>query len=91
MNACGMLDFPLITYPFVEPFQECWSKLTNAVRTTPVLKGCAGCDKRNVCNPCVAMIYGETGTIDQKSTYMCQLAECILKQMKQELEEFHHE
>lgn len=90
MTACGMLDFPLTVQPFMDPFQECWSKLTECVRTTPVLKGCSGCDKREICNPCVAMIYGETGTIDQKAPYMCQLTECILKKMKQELEEIHH-
>lgn len=91
MTACGMLDFPMVTHPFEKPFTECWQKLTNCVRATPVLKGCAGCDKREICNPCVAMIYGETGTTDQKATYMCQLADSIHKQMKQEMEEIRHE
>jgi MoaA/NifB/PqqE/SkfB family radical SAM enzyme len=91
MTACGMLDFPMVMYPFVQTFRECWHKLTDCVRTTPVLSGCAGCDKREICNPCVAMIYGETGTVDQKAPYMCQLAESVLRQMKQELEEVQHE
>ena len=91
MTACGMMDFPMRVRPFDEPFLECWNKLTNCVRSTPVLKGCAGCDRREICNPCVAMIYGETGTVDQKAPYMCQLSENILKQMKQELEEIQHE
>lgn len=91
MTACGMLDFPLKTRPFEKPFRECWQNLTECVRSTPVLKGCSGCSKREVCNPCVAMIYGETGTVDEKAPYMCQLAESILKQMKQELEEMKHE
>ena len=87
MTACGMLDFPLVTHPFEKPLSECWQELTHCVRNTPVLKGCAGCGKREICNPCVAMIYGETGTVDQKSEYLCHLSESILKQMKQELEE----
>lgn len=87
MTACGMLDFPMTVYPFERPFRECWSSLTECVRTTPVLRGCAGCDKRHICNPCVAMIYGETGTVDQRAPYMCQLADYIIKQSKQELEE----
>ena len=91
MTACGMLDFPLIVKPFVDPFHDCWSRLTRSVRTTPVLNGCAGCDKRHICNPCVAMIYGETGTVDQKAPYMCQLAEHVLKQTKEELEEMKNE
>lgn len=87
MTACGMMDFPLKTMPFEEPFRDCWMKLTDSVRTTPVLRGCAGCEKREHCNPCVAMIYGETGTVDQKAPYMCQMSDQILTLMKQELEE----
>lgn len=91
MSACGMLDFPGVFHPFQEPFMDCWQTLTEKVRSTPVLKACSDCDRRDVCNPCVAMIYGETGTVDQKSPYMCQLAECIITKMKQELEELQHE
>ena len=87
MTACGMLDFPLVEVPFARPFRECWQELTEAVRNTPVLGGCAGCGKREVCRPCVAMIYCETGTVDQKSPYMCRMADSILEQMKQGLEE----
>ena len=86
MTACGMIDFPMRTMPFQENFHDCWLRLTDAVRTTPVLKGCSGCEKREVCNPCVAMIYGETGTVDEKSAYMCQLTDQILDQMKKVLE-----
>lgn len=84
MTACGMLDFPMKAETFKEPFLDCWMKITDSVRTTPVLKGCAGCDKKEICNPCVAMIYSETGTTDQKSEYMCQLAEHVLDQIRQE-------
>lgn len=90
MTACGMLDFPLAVAPFSDPFSECWSRLTERVRTTPVLKGCSGCEKRHVCMPCVAMIQAETGTVDQKAPYLCQLTDTVLKQMKQELEVIQH-
>lgn len=86
MTACGMLDFPLRTEPFKESFKECWMNLTNCVRTTPVLNGCRGCEKREICNPCVAMIYGETETVDQKAAYLCKLTDCVIEQMKQEQE-----
>ena len=86
MTACGLLDFPVRTAPFRETFKDSWLRLTNAVRTTPVLHGCAGCEKRKVCNPCVAFIYGETGTVDQKSPYMCRIADTILACMREEQE-----
>lgn len=91
MTACGMVDFPVVKTPFVQSFRDCWQELTEMVRSTPVLRGCAGCEKREFCNPCVAMIYSETGTVDQPAPYMCQLADSILAQMKREQEEIAHE
>ena len=91
MTACGMISFPLSAYPFQRPFRECWMEITNRVRNTPVLKGCANCKNRDLCNPCVAMIYGETGTVDQKSEYMCHLTECIRDLIDQELEGLSNE
>ena len=91
MTACGMVEFPVTVHPFEDSFRDCWLKLTDRVRNTPVLKGCAQCDKRDICSPCVAMIYGETGTVDQKAPYMCALTDSILRNMKKELEEISDE
>ena len=91
MTACGMLDFPGVEDPFENDFKECWLRLTNAVRTTAVLSGCAECEKRDICKPCVAMIYTETGTVDQKAPYLCRMADCIHELILKELEEIHHE
>ena len=87
MTACGMLDFPMRTEPFREPFLDCWLRLTECVRTTPVLQGCSGCPKREVCSVCVAMIYGETGTVNQKAPYLCRLADEVLDRMRREVED----
>lgn len=91
MTACGMLDFPRAEYPFEDDFKACWLRLTDAVRSTAVLKGCASCDKREVCKPCVAMIHTETGTVDEKAPYLCRMAECIHELIMKELEEKCHE
>lgn len=86
MTACGMMDFPLKTKPFADGFQTSWERLTQCVRTTPVLQGCAGCENRELCSPCAAMIYAETGTTDQKSDYLCRMAGCIREGMHRELD-----
>lgn len=91
MTACGMLDFPMRTKPFQRPFADCWRELTETVRATPVLKDCADCSLREICNPCVAMIYGETGTVDQKAPYLCRMCREVIKQSKEELEAMKHE
>lgn len=86
MTACGMIPFPLEVYPFREDFASCWSRLTDKVRSTPVLKGCAGCQKREVCKPCVALIYAETGEVNARAPYLCRMAECTLQLMREEQE-----
>lgn len=91
MTACGMVEFPLVKEPFVQPFRDCWQELTDRVRSTPVLGGCSGCGKRDICHPCIAMIYAETGTVDQRAPYMCRIADSIIEQMKLEQEEMSHE
>lgn len=87
MSACGITPFPVVKYPFEEPFLDCWKELTGKVRTTPVLKGCAGCEKKEICNPCVAMIYAETGGVNCRSSYMCELADHIVQRIEREVKE----
>lgn len=87
MTACGMIPFPVEAYPFEHPFHECWMEITNKVRSTKVLEECNKCDKKAICNPCVAMIYAETGEVNCKAPYMCEMTECIINKMKGELQE----
>ena len=85
MTACGMLPFPVEVYPFERPFHDCWMELTDKVRNTPVLGECSGCGKRKICNPCVAMLYAETGNINRRAPYLCEMADCIIQKMTEEV------
>lgn len=87
MTACGMLDFPLVEHPFEKPFQECWMNLTDTVRSTKVLKECNQCEKKEICNPCVAMLHAEHGDVNKKASYMCDMTDEIVKEMKTQLQE----
>lgn len=82
MSACGMTPFPVQEMPFKNSFHECWAELTERVRNTPVLKACSCCPKRSVCNPCVAMLYAETGDVNEKAPYLCEMSEKIVKKMQ---------
>ena len=86
MTACGLMQFPLVTAPFKEGFLPCWLRLTERVRSTPVLHGCAGCEKKELCRPCAAMILSETSTPDCKAPYLCRMADHILAHVRQELQ-----
>lgn len=87
MTACGMIPFPVETYPFEKPFQKCWMEVTNTVRSVKVLSECNTCEKKGICNPCVAMIYTETNEVNCKAPYMCEMTECIIEKMRNKLQE----
>ncbi len=74
MTACDMMDFPVATWPFRDGFQVCWEKINNAVRQTSVLAGCRGCELKEICHPCAAMMYAETGDVNKKAPYLCQMS-----------------
>ena len=86
MTACGMMPFPVEVYPFQEPFRECWLKLTNKVRETKVLQECQDCKKKDICNPCAAMLFAETGDVNCKASYMCDMTDSIIEKMKLDLQ-----
>lgn len=85
MTACGMLPFPTVEHPFEEPFYDCWMKLTNAVREATVMRQCNKCSKKDICKPCVAMIYSETGGVDEKAPYLCEMTNHIIARVKEEI------
>lgn len=91
MSACGLMDFPMSADPFRESFLDCWQRLTDAVRSTPVLAGCRGCEKRDACGVCAAMIHAETGTLNEKAPYLCQMTDHILEFSRMEWEERQNE
>ena len=72
-------------YP--EPFRDCWIRLTDTVRTAPVLGECSQCGKREICKPCVAMLYAETGEVNRRAPYLCRFSDCLITEMKKEINE----
>lgn len=89
MTACGITAFPRKEYPFRDGFENCWQRLTDAVRAATVLSGCSGCPKKHVCHPCVAMAEAETGDPNKAPPYLCQMTDCILKLSKELWEDPH--
>lgn len=90
MTACGIVPFPQVFNPFSEEFMSCWQQLTEKVRSTSVLAGCTDCTKREFCKPCVAMIQAETGDVNEKAPYLCQMTDCLISTMQKELEDIDY-
>ena len=79
MTACGVMDFPLVQYPFENDFKKCWISLTEEVRKATVLEECKGCPKKEICHPCAAIIQTETGDVNKKAAYLCEMADASLE------------
>lgn len=78
MTTCGIMDFPVVKYPFEEEFIDCWEDMTDKVRKATVLKECRGCPKMEFCHPCAAIIHSETGDVNKKAPYLCQMSDAIV-------------
>lgn len=87
MTTCGIMDFPTVEYPFDEEFIDCWTDLTEQVRKATVLRECRGCPKIEFCHPCAAIIYAETGGVNKKAPYLCEMSDAIVTCWKEILEQ----
>ncbi|MBR4308627.1 MAG: radical SAM protein [Oscillospiraceae bacterium] len=88
MSACGLMTFPKSYQVFDgKPVMEKWLELTDCVRRTTVLEGCKNCALREVCKPCAATVYAETGSINEKAPYLCKLARSTMDEVTKYLEE----
>ena len=41
-----------------------------------------GCTKRKYCKPCAAMLYAETGDVNKRSDYLCDLTNHLLNSIE---------
>lgn len=80
MTPCAILNVPY-TLPFEDGVKKAWEDLKAKTDELILSTECAYCDKRKVCTVCPAAAYAETGKIDGKSVYHCQMTEMILKRM----------
>ena len=87
MSACGLMGFPKTYNAFEGSVLEKWKDLTAAVREAAVLQNCYGCELREICKPCAATVYAETGQTDGKAPYLCETARCIQEEITLYLEE----
>ena len=45
--------------------------------------------KKEICNPCVAMLYAENENVDCKAPYMCELTDCIIVRLQEEMNRYN--
>lgn len=82
MTACGIMEEPIVTYPFEDGFDVAWKKIVEKVKETKVLKECCNCKYIGICKPCVAMCVAETGDMNGKPEYICEMNKIIVEESK---------
>ncbi len=85
---CGMMTHPKIDLKECA-FQDAWDRLTDEAAAIRLSGLCDQCANRDICHPCAAVAYAETGTFSGVPTYrcratqqMCQIARKAIKNNK---------
>lgn len=88
MTPCGIMQEPIITYPFKDGFEVSWRNMVNKIKSIKTLKECCNCKYNQICNACPAMCYSECGDINGKPDYICNMNKSIMEQSRNELIKF---
>jgi MoaA/NifB/PqqE/SkfB family radical SAM enzyme len=70
MTACGMMPQPQIDLNQFA-FPEAWAQLTEQTASLTLSGLCEKCANREICHPCAAMAWAETGSYSGVPTYKC--------------------
>ena len=71
MTPCGMMPEPRTDLK-TQCFSDGWKDLTGRSGALRLSGLCDQCPNRNICHPCAAMAYAETGTASGIPTYLCE-------------------
>ena len=72
MTACGMMPQPKIDMNQCD-FPEAWARLTKQVEAIALSGLCEKCSNREICHPCAAMAWAETGSFAGIPAYRCHV------------------
>ena len=78
MTPCGLMSEPKADLK-TQSFQDAWNMLTDASAKLRLSGVCETCGNRNICHPCAAIAYAETGTAEGIPTYKCRITQELHK------------
>ncbi|WP_455544011.1 radical SAM/SPASM domain-containing protein [Intestinibacter sp.] len=67
---------------FENGFKKSWQYIIEETDKLFLPKKCVLCDKRTVCQVCVASVYCENGNMDEAPQYLCEMTEEIINILK---------
>lgn len=86
MTPCGMMNYPY-SQPFEEGFEKAWEKIKLDTKNIKLSKKCSICEKKEVCMVCAASAVTETGDFQGTPSYLCEMMDYEIQQVKNLYEE----
>lgn len=80
MSACGMFTHGEWNV-FKDGFTNAWQKLVESSSEMKLSKICQDCKNKEICHPCAAMAYTETGKFEGVPEYRCQMTQWMIKKI----------
>lgn len=77
---CGMFDKPKISL-LNHTFEECWNYIVTETSKLSRCKECECCDKKEICKTCAASCLTESGRVDGKPEYLCEMTQACYRMM----------
>lgn len=78
LTPCGMMPEPKADLHELT-FTQGWNAITEAAAALRLSGVCDKCENRNICHPCAAIAYAETGSSSGIPTYMCRATQEMCK------------
>ena len=78
VTPCGMMSEPKVDLKN-QPFSDAWKTLTELTAAIKLSGLCDKCPSRDICHPCAAIAYAETGKFSGVPTYRCHAVQRICK------------
>ena len=73
MTACGMLSPKNSPNVFEIPFAQGWEQVKASTAAIRLPAKCAGCNAKDICHACAAMVFTESGSFDKAPQYRCDM------------------
>ena len=78
--ACGMFPVADRDNVFEADFVSAWENLKASIAAIRLPAPCSGCEAKDSCHACAAMVYGESGCFDAVPRYRCQMMQAYPQQ-----------
>lgn len=71
LTPCGMMPEPKVDLKELS-FADAWQETVKLAESLRLSSVCGSCPNQDVCHPCAAISYAETGSVSGIPTYMCK-------------------